>query len=202
MSESRNPVDFPSGSDPQPGIAGIPPAAEPTPRPARRLVFLGAISEQAWAERLREVDWSPSPDEPLPPTASPFGDETPCDAPLAEGLLAEGRLLQPGDALVLARRRSPWDSRRPALRIIIGRHPDRADVLLHGAGLGMEHARIYLSVADETTNDLKAIRPQSVFHRGEVVGHEWRALRNGDRLELGPWRFRFEIDAALEPRGE
>jgi len=93
----------------------------------------------------------------------------------------------------LVRRRSPWNSRRPQERVILGSHPARADVLLDGESIAPEHLRLYLPRDGQGPDDLKAIEDGTVRVNGaEVTHHEWYALQPGDEIECGPWRFRFE----------
>lgn len=168
----------------------------------RRLRFEGIVPVE---ERALRAPPGSMIEGPSGPTTSPFDDSElqelrrwAADSSIdVRGLVAEGRAVGVGDALELERRRSPWSEARPVVRVIVGRHPERADLLLDAGGIAFEHVRLYLSVDDAATNDLKAIRPGTVWHNGASVGHEWRSLASGDRLDLGPWRFRFEVGDPL-----
>ncbi len=109
-------------------------------------------------------------------------------------LRCEGQPLTPQLRVDLVRRRSPWSPSRPVERILLGTHADRADLLLEGAGLVADHARLYVSKEDPTVNDLKVPQPDTVWVNGTAVGpHDWYDLQPGDELHLGPWRFLFEV---------
>jgi hypothetical protein len=109
-----------------------------------------------------------------------------------ERLRGEGKLLEPGDVLVLERRRSPWNPHRDVDRVIVGSHRQRADVLLEGKGVHPEHVRLYLP-RSEGPVDLCPIRPESTRVNDRAVEpREWTQLAGGEELCLGPWRFRYE----------
>jgi hypothetical protein len=117
-------------------------------------------------------------------------------APAGE-LLHEGGPLVAGARLELVRKRSRWNAHRGVERIIAGSHAGRADLLLEGAGVHPEHVRLYLPLQTEGPNDLLSTQPGSVRVNGrDVAPRDWCALRPGDEVELGPWLFRFEQDAA------
>jgi hypothetical protein len=108
-------------------------------------------------------------------------------------LCCDGLPITPGTTLELERRRSPWPDSRDIERIIVGSHPTRADLRIEGPGIVGEHARLYLSRNGATVNDFRAVIEDTVRVNGQSAGHEWRALNSGDEIELGRWRFRFEI---------
>jgi len=109
-------------------------------------------------------------------------------------LLHEGLPLQVGTDLPLVRCRSPWSAQRDTERIIVGSHPARADVLLSGVGIHPEHVRLYLPSDPGAATDLLVIRPGSTrLEERPVEPREWAALRGGEILELGPWRFRYLV---------
>lgn len=111
-------------------------------------------------------------------------------------LLYEGLQLQAGTDLPLVRCRSPWSEQRDTERILVGSHPARADVLLSGVGIHPEHVRLYLPLDSSQATDLLVIRPGSTRVDGRLVEpREWAALRGGEILELGPWRFRYLVTA-------
>lgn len=112
-----------------------------------------------------------------------------------EPLRCEGEALAAGAGLPLVRKRSPWNPRWEAERVIVGSDPARADVLLEGIGIHPEHLRLYVSRSGGPI-DLRSLEPQSTRLDGEPVKPlEWRRLRGGELIELGPWRFRFESES-------
>ena len=115
------------------------------------------------------------------------------NTPESGEILVEGEPFQSGSAVVVKRRRSPWDPARPVERVIVGSDPARADVLIDAPGIEAEHVRLYLPVAGDGDNDLKVIVDGTVKVNARNVPHtEWLAVRSGDELELGPWLFRFD----------
>jgi hypothetical protein len=122
-----------------------------------------------------------------------LGPAAAAGAPPRAGLLHEGAPLAPGAALRLRRRRSPWSAGRESERVIAGTSPARADILLAGEGILPEHLRLYFPRAGPGPADLLPIHPGSVRVNGAAVApREWTALRGGEEIELGPWRFRYE----------
>lgn len=128
----------------------------------------------------------------LGPEPAASGERSP------EPLRYEGRPLEPDATIDLVRRRSPWNPAKRIERIVMGSNPTRADVLLEGEGLAAEHARLYLSTDDPDVNDLRAMQGVRLLVNGrEVDVHEWCALKPGDEVQMGCWRFRFSVgDAA------
>jgi len=113
-----------------------------------------------------------------------------------ERLRGEGKLLEPGDALILERRRSPWNPHRDVERVIVGSHRQRADVLLEGEGVHPEHVRLYFPRSGGPL-DLSAILPDSTrVNDRPVEPRDWTQLAGGEELCLGPWRFRYEAGEA------
>jgi len=117
------------------------------------------------------------------------------EEPSGEPLLHEGRPLSPGDALPLARKRSPWNAHRGVERVIVGSHPARADVLLEGVGIRPEHVRLYFPLSGPGPADLLPIEGAETRVLGRAAGpRDWTGLEGGEELALGPWRFRYEND--------
>lgn len=114
-------------------------------------------------------------------------------------LLWEGEPLRPGARIELRRRRSPWRTGRPVVRVILGSDRRRADVLLEGPGVEGDHARLYLSREGIEVNDFRVVRESDARVNGRPVrSGDWTPLASGDELSLGPWRFRFEIEEGSE----
>ncbi len=96
----------------------------------------------------------------------------------------------------LERRRSPWLESRPHVRVIVGSHPERADLLLHGDGVYPEHVRMYYPRDEGGPLDLRAVHDDSMSIDGQAIkAHEWQSLVGGEELEIGPWRWRYEVSA-------
>jgi hypothetical protein len=111
----------------------------------------------------------------------------------------EGRELLPGTAIELCRRRSPWKPGQEVERVIIGSHPTRADVLLEGPGIRPEHVRVYLPRGDGPA-DLRPLQEGAARLGGlPIAALAWTPLRGGEEVELGAFRFRYEVTA---PCGE
>lgn len=85
------------------------------------------------------------------------------------------------------------------MRVILGSHPDRADLLLRGEGIRPEHFRVYFrpEVAGSTEARPLLECPGHLNGR-ELEPLEWARLQTGDELSVGSWRFRYE---ELEDRG-
>ena len=108
----------------------------------------------------------------------------------------EGQPLDPGTRVPAVWRRSPpWNPKLGFERVILGSHPSRADLHLEGDGVQLEHARMYFAregdriefrplEADTTRIDGRDIE------RLEVV-----PLGGGEQIEIGPWKFRFELES-------
>ena len=108
-------------------------------------------------------------------------------------ILVEGEPPEPGHKVSLERRRSPWDPQRDVVRVIVGSDPARADVLVEAAGIEPEHFRLYLSLENESPNDLKVIVDGTVGINGRTIPHtEWYPLVSGDEIVCGTWVFRYE----------
>lgn len=109
-------------------------------------------------------------------------------------LRCEGQVVEPGTAFELARRRSPWRDSRPHVRVIVGSHPTRADLLVQGDRIYPEHLRFYFPKEGEGPTDLRVIHDDSTLVSGEPASvHEWVTLSGGEEIDLGPWRWRYEL---------
>lgn len=110
-------------------------------------------------------------------------------------LLWEGVPLAPGTILGLVRKRSPWGKSTPdgqsVERVIVGSHPERADVLLCGAGIHAEHVRFYFPSSGPP--EVRPLLADSLQVNGKPrEALEWITLAGGEELWLGPWLFRYE----------
>jgi len=111
----------------------------------------------------------------------------------AAPLSCEGRELSPGEAVELRHRRSPWRAGQEIERVIIGSHRSRADVLLEGSGIRPEHVRVYLPASDGPV-DFRPLHEGAASLAGRPIeALEWTPLAGGEEIELGPYRFRYEV---------
>ncbi len=117
----------------------------------------------------------------------------------AEVIVCEGTPLKPGDRQQLVQRRSAWPETRDHVRIIVGTHRERADLLLGGPGLRAENLRFYIPREGSGPTDLKVIHEESTRVDGKrIAPDEWVTLEGGEEIELAGWRWRFE----MSDRGE
>lgn len=116
-----------------------------------------------------------------------------------KALECEGKLLEPGDVLVLERRRSPWKLLRGIERVIVGSHPGRADLRLDGEGIHPEHVRFYIDTGGGPT-DVRPLKEQSTWVNGvPVEALEWSYVHGGEEIRVASWRFRYESAASPAP---
>lgn len=114
------------------------------------------------------------------------GDET--------ALRCEGSVVRPETAFELQRRRSPWRDSRPHVRVIVGSHPQRADLLLQGDRIYPEHLRFYFPKEGDGPLEMRVIHEDSTLLNGEPApALEWLTLEGGEEIDLGPWRWRYEL---------
>lgn len=112
-------------------------------------------------------------------------------------LHCEGASLEPNTACPLRRSRSPWSDHRPHERVIVGSHPDRADILLQGDTIYPEHVRFYFPKEGDGLTDMMVIHDDSTQVDGEMMpAHQWISLRGGEEIALGRWRWRYEAVAS------
>ena len=109
-------------------------------------------------------------------------------------LRCEGQVVEPDAAFELERRRSPWSESRPHVRVIVGSHPSRADLLLQGDRIYPEHVRFYFPKEEDGPTDLRVIHEDSTLVNGKPASaREWVRLEGGEEIDLGPWRWRYEL---------
>lgn len=111
--------------------------------------------------------------------------------------LVEPRGLEAGAGIPLTLKQGHNWSREDVTRVIVGSNPDRADVLLVDEPLtiGGEHARFYLNHAEPAASHLRPMKNSLVVINGEPQKQfEWIHPKNGDEIQLGAWRFRFEME--------
>jgi hypothetical protein len=114
----------------------------------------------------------------------------------ASALTLDGRMLSTGDAVTLSLKHSQRWTREDVTRVIVGSNPDRADVLLvdDPPTIGGEHVRFYLNHADPPASHLRPMKNARVVINGEPQNQfEWIHPKDGDEIQLGEWRFRFEM---------
>ncbi len=119
-------------------------------------------------------------------------------------LTSEGKVLVPGDDLKVVWYRSPkWNPKLGFERVIIGSHPERADVRLEGDGIGLEHVRMYFSKNDPTHIDFRPLEEDSTKVQGRWIDKlEIVRMKGGEDIEIGPWRFQFELDLERDQENE
>ncbi|GEM_PF-1156090 len=111
-------------------------------------------------------------------------------------LRLDGTPLRQNDVIPLTLKHARRWTRQDVTRVIVGSHPDRADVLLMDEPLtiGGEHVRFYLNHADPPASHLRPMKNARVILNGERQRQfEWIHPKHGDEIELGAWRFRFEM---------
>lgn len=115
-----------------------------------------------------------------------------------DDLRGEDAVLAAGDVLPARWHRSPpWNPRLGFERVIIGSHPSRADVRLEGEGIEPEHVRIYFSRDDDEIIDFRPLEASTTRVDGRLLERlEIVRMRGGETVELGPWKFRFELEPA------
>jgi hypothetical protein len=111
-------------------------------------------------------------------------------------LFLDSRPLRVGDSVPLELKNPLRWQREDITRVIVGSNPDRADVLLtdEPPTIGGEHARFYLNHATPAASHMRPMRNAVVLLNGNPQQPlAWVHPKHGDEIQLGGWRFRFEI---------
>jgi hypothetical protein len=130
-----------------------------------------------------------------------FLGQAPASAPIQDTPICVSRLTSPprivvGTAIALEIKHPSRWSRKDVTRVIVGSNPDRADVLLVDEPLSIigEHIRFYLNQTDPTASELRPMNHASVSVNGKRLQDlQWAGLQHDDEIQLGAWRFRYEI---------
>jgi hypothetical protein len=125
-----------------------------------------------------------------------LGRAADCCAAPPSCLRVAARLAREGESIALQLKHAHRWTRADVTRVIIGSNPDRADVLLVDDPLtiGGEHVRFYLNHAAPSASHLRPMKNAVVLINGEPhQPFEWVNPKHGDEIQLGDWRFRFEV---------
>ena len=125
-----------------------------------------------------------------------LGQVTGADVRDTAVLRCEGKPVEAEAVFELLRRRSPWRESRQHVRVIVGSHPGRADILMEGDRIFPEHARFYFPKDTGGPLDLMVIHEDSTHLNGEPApAHQWLTLEGGEEIDFGPWRWRYEMES-------